>query len=673
MNSEHITPPAPHASGVQIPLRARRARGAGRDERRRARGAELVAHRCVHAAAAVSAVIGSSVEREPVAPGVRARRTVSSPSAGPAVVSVVTVDPREPSVRSGDGARARQHPLEGRAVSSMARRTGAVAGINGDYFDINASGAPLGILVRNGNLDRTPSAASRSPSRRPRGAFRNLPLRRQRRSRGRSTCRSLRSTSGRRRTASALLTPSFGDPAERAEHHAARPAAVRGGRRRDQALPGRCRSPLARRGPPDRVCGSRTARPRKATGRSPTLATSSRSRTTPIRRWPSVAAAVGGGPLLLQGGAPVDDPASPNYADRERRIPAAAAARLADGTLALVVVDGRHPATSIGVNRAELIALLRALGRPTRCCSTAAAPRRWSARVARRRRARASLNEPSDGVERPVADGLFVYSDAPLGPPARLVVRPARIVALPGARVALRARLIDANDHASRRRARSLARSARRRWSQRIGETTSCASAGAGQRARCASRRGGVATRLPLEIVDRVARIVIGPPRVNPDPHAALALTADAFDARDRPRRDRRPRALDRARTRRSTRAAGSSPAIATHRSRRSAGGVNATVTIPVGRHAVPLALFDDATRGLEARHGAGERPGLGHRGRSAAAARLRFQHRRARGVRGRRDRVRHAARRSRARSTATPAARRCARPSPTATATARR
>ena len=75
-----------------------------------------------------------------------------------------------------------------------------------------------------------------------------------------------------------------------------------------------------------------------------------------------VAAAVGGGPMLLQDGHAVDDPASPNYADRDRRIPATAAARLADGTLALVVVDGRRPATSIGVNRAELIALLRALG-----------------------------------------------------------------------------------------------------------------------------------------------------------------------------------------------------------------------------------------------------------------------------------------------------------------------
>ena len=149
---------------------------------------------------------------------------------------------------------------------------------------------------------------------------------------------------------------------------------------------------------------------------------------------------------LLRGGAPVDDPASPNYADRERRIPASAAARFPDGTLALVVVDGRHPATSIGVNRAELIALLRGLGATDAMLFDSGGSATLVARVLGDAEA-SVVNEPSDGVERPVADGLFVYSDAPVGPPARLVVRPARIVALPGARVPLRARVVDANDH----------------------------------------------------------------------------------------------------------------------------------------------------------------------------------------------------------------------------------
>jgi len=39
----------------------------------------------------------------------------------------------------------------------MALRTHAVAGINADYFDIGQTNQPLGIVVRDGALLRTPS------------------------------------------------------------------------------------------------------------------------------------------------------------------------------------------------------------------------------------------------------------------------------------------------------------------------------------------------------------------------------------------------------------------------------------------------------------------------------------------------------------------------------------
>lgn len=42
-------------------------------------------------------------------------------------------------------------------VSSMANRTGAVAGINGDFFQIYGSGAPEGMVVINGRLVKSPS------------------------------------------------------------------------------------------------------------------------------------------------------------------------------------------------------------------------------------------------------------------------------------------------------------------------------------------------------------------------------------------------------------------------------------------------------------------------------------------------------------------------------------
>jgi hypothetical protein len=108
--------------------------------------------------------------------------------------------------------------------------------------------------------------------------------------------------------------------------------------------------------------------------------------------------------------------------------------------------------------------------------------------------------------------------------------------------------------------------------------------------------RGGVAADVPVEIVDRVARLIVGPARANPDPHAAIALTVAAFDARDRPvavdgvvRWSAKDAAIDA----RGRLAAGDRDALVTA----NAGGASTTVTIPVGRHTVPLALFDDNHR----------------------------------------------------------------------------
>ncbi|HEV2642062.1 MAG TPA: hypothetical protein VGT98_05125, partial [Candidatus Elarobacter sp.] len=108
--------------------------------------------------------------------------------------------------------------------------------------------------------------------------------------------------------------------------------------------------------------------------------------------------------------------------------------------------------------------------------------------------------------------------------------------------------------------------------------------------------RAGVATDVPVEIVDRVVRLIVGPARANPDPHATVALTVAAFDAHDRPvavdgivRWSAKDAAVDA----RGRLAAGDRDAVVTA----SAGGASATVTIPVGRHIVPLALFDDQHR----------------------------------------------------------------------------
>jgi hypothetical protein len=533
---------------------------------------------------------GSSVEREAVAPGVGRATYRLVTSAGPMIVSVVTIDLRVPTVRLGAVLAHDTILSSDETVSAMARRTGAVAGINGDYFDIGNTGAPVGVLIRNGALDRSPSARVALTVTRDGGVrfepYRfggfvdfgvvRVPL----------TAVNTWPPDG----GVTLLTAAFGapPPAAGVTVLALAPygADSSAGRYRVTAVAPGAAFPA---GPALRLAYGAAA---QAFGPLPDVGdvVSIAYETDPPLA--AVLAAVGGGPLLLRDGAPVDDPGSPNYADRGRRIPVAAAARFPDGTLALVVVDGRHPATSIGVNRAELSALLAALGATDAMLFDSGGSATLAARVLGDGAA-SVVSEPSDGVERPVADGLFVYSDAPIGPPDRLIVRPRRIVAVAGAQVPLRARIVDAAGHGLG--------DARGAW--RLDAPAGVATIDGDDVLHAGARvgaqvlhltRGGVAAAVPLEIVASVARIAVGPARTNLDPQATIQLTADAFDLRDRPvavagvvRWSATGGTID-ARGR-LTAGAGDAQVTA------EAGGIATTVTIPVGRHVVSLPLFDGA------------------------------------------------------------------------------
>ena len=544
-------------------------------------------------AAPFPAVVASSVEREPIAPGIARATYRMVTSAGPLVVSVVTIDPKEPTVHLGTVLAHDRILSKDETVSSMAHRTGAVAGINGDYFDINASGAPLGMLVRNGALDRTPSsrvaltigrdAGVRFETYRFAGTVvagtQSVPL---------SAVNEWPPQNG-----VALLTPAFGAPPATPGITLLALAPFAPG----EGGVARYRVASVTQTPPwPAVQGMRLAYGAAAQGYGPVpdvgeVVALSYDTDPPLA---DVAAAIGGGPLLLRGGVAIDDPASPNYAERERRIPAAAVARLADGTLALVVVDGRRPITSIGLNRAELSALLRALGATDAMLFDSGGSATLVARQLGENDA-SVLNEPSDGIERPVADGLFAYSEAPAGPPARLVVRPARIVTLPGARVALRARVIDANDHAlgDAHGAWHVAASS---FVESLGDDDVLHVGRATGSAQLHLVRGGVAADVPLDVVEHAARVVIGPVRVNPEPHGSVVLNATAFDLRDRPLAIDglvRWSAKDATVDANGRLVAGDRNALVTA----TVEGTNATLTVPVGHHSAPLALFDDAHR----------------------------------------------------------------------------
>ena len=423
-----------------------------------------------------------------VAPGISradyALRTVD----GPLVVHIVAVDPREPSVRL-DAVLAHDRLVSsGETISSMANRTGAVAGINADYFDIGATNQPLNVVVTNGALLRSPSTR----------------------------------------------------------------AALWVGR--------------------DRSIGIGTLR------------------ATLDPAVDGIAAAVGGGPQLVRDGMPYADPNAPAPEETNRRFPLAGAALRADGTLLLVVVDGRRPEDSIGLTRPQFGALFLGLGARDATAFDSGGSSTLVARVLGDANA-SVLNVPSDGEERPVADGLFVYSDAPRGTPDRLALRPDRVHALPGAHVRIEARIVDAAGHA-------------------FGTAPPLQGAGAAGRlidgvftADATTRQADVPVRsgtlramLPVDVVPSLHALRLLPAHPNPDPGGTIALHAVGEDANGN--------VVETTGAVRFTAQngtvsddgffrAGAHDGIVIAR----AGGATARLIIPVGRHLLPLTPFADAAR----------------------------------------------------------------------------
>ncbi|HZO92813.1 MAG TPA: phosphodiester glycosidase family protein [Candidatus Baltobacteraceae bacterium] len=542
-------------------------------------------------------VLFSTVEQEPVAPGIARATYRLATAAGPVVVSVVSADPRVASVRLGVVLAHDRIVSNDETVPSMARRTGAVAGINGDYFDINGTGAPLGLAVVNGVLERSPSARVALTVGRD-GELRFETFR----FAGIATSGAVSVPVSALNVwppqgGAAVLTPAFGavPPASGVVVESLVPEAGAASPGGDASY----RVTDVADAPPYPAAGLRLAygAAARALGALPGVGdavTLAYGTEPPLQ---DAVAAIGGGPLLLRDGAPVDDPLSPNYAERGRRIPAAAAGVEANGTLLLVAVDGRRPSVSIGVDRAELTALLRALGATDAMLLDSGGSATLVARPLGDP-AVALLNDPSDGAPRPVADGLFAYSDAPYGGRPQLVIRPRAVRALTGARVALASRLVDASDH-------PLGALEHGAW--RIAGAAGSALAAvspdgvleAGPRAgagRIRIARGGYAAELPVRIVDRVSRLALGPPRLDPEPGSSLTLDAEAFDDRQR------PIAVD-GRVRWTARGASVTPDGRLTVGDRdaevsaSAGGVTTTALVPVGRHVERLALFDGAHR----------------------------------------------------------------------------
>jgi len=454
---------------------------------------------------------------EDVAPGIRRADYRLTTSAGPLVVHVVAIDTHDPSVRLG-AVVARDHMISsGETVSSMAARTGAVAGINADYFDIGNTNQPLNVVVRDGALLRTPSKRAAIDVMRDGTVSVGYVTFAGTVAYGTAQIPLTGVNEWPPQGGATLLTPAYGALAPTPNVVAAMLEPVD----TSPGLPGTYRVTAVGAPPTGPVAGvlagfglaAQAIAPPPSVGDTLTLAFD----TTPSTA--SLLAAAGGGPLLIANGAPVDDPFSPAPEERNVRFPVAGAALEPDGTLLLIVADGRNAALSIGLTRPEFGALMRGFG----ATNGMAFDSGGSATLVTRELGDAGtsvVNDPSDGRERPVADALFAYSVAPAGLHPHLVVRPASFTAYRGAQVALRGAIVDDGDH--RLRAADVAPI----------DTDPVP----GAHVAIVREGGGTLTvAVPYTTVDRVAALRIVPDRPNPARGVQLSLSVTGADERGAP------------------------------------------------------------------------------------------------------------------------------------------
>ncbi|HEY6449389.1 MAG TPA: phosphodiester glycosidase family protein [Candidatus Cybelea sp.] len=463
---------------------------------------------------------------ESVAPGVEYANYQLDTTAGPLAVHVVAVEPNRGDVRMGSVVADDALVSRGETVGSMARRTRAVAGINGDFFDIGNTNRPINMVVRNGALlqlpykryvlaithDGVPHIAEFTFSGQLVIDQRTLPL-------------DGLDEMPQGGAGISLLTPLYGHVPPHDDVTLVSLAPIEG-------------SPPLTRYRVTGVADNLTPQPPGyyvAIGLSDygvvgvpnvndIVTASGDLAPLPLG---SITAAIGGGALILHDGEWYDDRDAPYREENSKRMPCSGAAIAPDGRLFLVEVDGRQPELSVGVTRREFSALMRSLGATEGLLldgggSSTMVVRRLGDSVAD------MVNSPSDGKERPVADGIFVYSSAPSGPPVRIVARPTIIRAITGAQIAMRIASVDAAYQVAATRQPVSALVLPSRLGVFRNDEFVALHSGTG---RLVLRGGGLTGNVPIEVNATPARTKIMPARPNVDPNATIALTARAYDS----------------------------------------------------------------------------------------------------------------------------------------------
>ena len=485
------------------------------------------------------AILATAVVDLPVASGIQYRHMTLATADGPLDLHQMQVDLSNPTIHLGVGIARDRLMSDDETVSSMALRTGAIAGINADYFDIHESGIPLNLVIQNGQLLRSPWRWIALVIGRD-GAARII--------RYRWTGTVTLTTTGETRPLDGYnsgLSPNgivllsnirgYGAPqpdaATRQVVAELTPPDAQGHAVVKQLWP---QQPFYVPFPNDDVilvgrgAGADWLN-RLATGTPVQLAL------TTDPDWHDAQLAVGGGPLLVANGQIATDSDPPSPSESSHRYPVIAVGIAPDArTLTFVEVDGRQPALSIGLTRPQLAAYMQRLG----ASEAMAFDSGGSATMVVRLPGAATpsvVNSPSDGKERPVGDAVLVYSSAVPGPPARLLVNAGQPLELfAGASAALSVIGVDAQGNPT-----TLTDPLQAVTSPPglvavgpDGTVTASTSAGSGAMTVQSGAASGTA---PISVVTQLAKLVVSPATLTVAPGEPAQFTVRAVDRNGRP------------------------------------------------------------------------------------------------------------------------------------------
>lgn len=468
------------------------------------------------------AVLSQAPVVETIAPGIGYAEYALVTAEGPVVVRVASIAPHRSDVRVEAIAAHDRLTSSGETVSSMAARTGAVAGVNGDYYDIGNTNRPTNVLIRDGRILHTPDGRyALVIDRGGTPAFSQLQFTGQvevgANTVGLDAVNEMPPPHG----GTSMITPEFGRVPPEDNLTLVALTLLDG---TPPFARYRASSPVdnLQAQPPGYylAVGSQAYGPNSLPNPGDIVAPGGDFTPVPLD---SIAGAIGGGPLILRDGSWFDDPNGPSGGEYAQRIPSTGAAITPDGTLMLVEVDGRQPSASIGLTRPEFAALMRGLG----AVDGMAFDGGGSSAIAARRLGDGSATlqtSPSDGKERDVADGIFAFSTAPVTAAVRVVGSPALLRAAPGASINVRAGAVDAAQHLV--------------GSGPISGALEPASLGTYANGRFTAhqpgsgalhlRSGALHGEIPVDVVATPARIAILPANANVADGGTLQLTATA-------------------------------------------------------------------------------------------------------------------------------------------------